>query len=218
MKKTRIHDKKKKRLMTLIIVSELIAACCLGAYAVHTARIYAKESAAAEAKEKIAEQKAADKTAIKNIYENSDSAIVRTAVQYVGNKGGKPFWSWYGYSYHVAWCGCFVSYCADRTGHLSTDIPKFSFVPTGVSWFKSKGHFKYPSGYTPESGDIIFFRAESSSTTATSTSAGSHVGIVAGAYKGKVYTIEGNHLDRCAERNYSLNSSLILGYGIVGND
>ena len=30
---------------------------------------------------------------------------------------------------------------------------------------------------------------------------------------GKVYTIEGNSNDSCAERNYDINSSVIVGYG-----
>jgi len=38
-------------------------------------------------------------------------------------------------------------------------------------------------------------------------------GIVERVENGKVYTIEGNSNDSCAERNYVLNSSVIVGYG-----
>ena len=38
-------------------------------------------------------------------------------------------------------------------------------------------------------------------------------GIVERVENGKVYTIEGNSNDSCAERNYDINSSVIVGYG-----
>ena len=41
-----------------------------------------------------------------------------------------------------------------------------------------------------------------------------HVGIVARAENGFVYTIEGNSSDACREKNYSLGDYEILGYGI----
>lgn len=216
MKKILIKGKKDKKLLAFIVIAELIIASFLGVYVFRTVDANVKVTTQVEAEEKAARQKAADKAAVNSLYTDSDSALVRTAVKYVGNRGGEIFWKWYGYDYHVAWCGCFVSYCANANGYLGTDVPKFSYVPTGVSWFMSKGEFKYPSQYTPESGDIIFFRAKGSH--GTGSGAGAHVGIVAGAYKGKVYTIEGNHYDVCAKRSYSLKSSLILGYGTVPSD
>ena len=33
----------------------------------------------------------------------STSSIVNVAMGQKGNKGGKKFWSWWGYSYRVAW-------------------------------------------------------------------------------------------------------------------
>ena len=38
-------------------------------------------------------------------------------------------------------------------------------------------------------------------------------GIVEKVENGKVYTIEGNSNDSCAERNYDINISVIVGYG-----
>lgn len=38
-------------------------------------------------------------------------------------------------------------------------------------------------------------------------------GIVERVENGQVYTIEGNSNDSCAERNYDINSSVIVGYG-----
>ena len=38
-------------------------------------------------------------------------------------------------------------------------------------------------------------------------------GIVERVENGKVYTIEGNSSDSCAERDYDINNSVIVGYG-----
>lgn len=42
--------------------------------------------------------------------------IVKVALEQVGNVGGQPFWSWYGFSSRVEWCACFVSWCANQCG------------------------------------------------------------------------------------------------------
>ena len=36
--------------------------------------------------------------------------IVSVALSQVGNTGGQPYWSWYGFDSRVEWCACFVSY------------------------------------------------------------------------------------------------------------
>ena len=56
-------------------------------------------------------------------------------------------------------------------------------------------------------GDIIFFDWENDGIS-------DHVGIVARVDNNKVYTIEGNsNNDNCAEKNYDINSGVIVGYG-----
>lgn len=47
-------------------------------------------------------------------------AIVDVALTQVGNVGGEPYWSWYGFTNHVEWCACFVSWCADQCGYLDS--------------------------------------------------------------------------------------------------
>jgi hypothetical protein len=141
------------------------------------------------------------------------SALVKTAESQLGNVGGKKYWSWYGYSYHVAWCACFVSWCADQNGLLSTGtIPKFSYVPDAVNWFRNKGQWKSGS-YTPQPGDIIFFDIDDTGAARNSGN-GSHVGIVIACRDGYVYTVEGNRKNVCVEKKYKLGSDKILGYGI----
>lgn len=58
-------------------------------------------------------------------------------------------------------------------------------------------------------GDIIFFDwADSNDGKAD------HVGIVEKSVDGKVYAIEGNSSgDTCRQKEYSIDSNVILGYG-----
>ncbi len=42
--------------------------------------------------------------------------IVAVALSQVGNVGGEPYWSWYGFSHRVEWCAIFVSWCPTSAG------------------------------------------------------------------------------------------------------
>lgn len=135
-----------------------------------------------------------------------NSCIVNVAASQIGNVGGEPYWSWYGFSSRVEWCACFVSWCADQCGYIDAGIiPKFSYVPDGVAYFQSKGQWQDGS-YTPKAGDIIFFTWDGSGGS-------DHVGIVESVTDGTINTIEGNTTDSCARRSYALGSYVILGYG-----
>lgn len=136
-----------------------------------------------------------------------DQAIVEIAKTQLGNVGGQPYWSWYGFSSHVQWCACFVSWCADQCGYIDAGImPKHAACQDGANWFKSHGQWK-PRDYVPSPGDIIYFDWNGDGHT-------EHVGIVERVENGTVYTIEGNASNRSAERHYSVGSSDIYGYGI----
>ena len=91
-----------------------------------------------------------------NTSENSD--IVTVALSQVGNVGGEPYWSWYGFKERVEWCACFVSYCANECGYIEKGIiPKFAGCELeGVSWFKTKKLWQ-DGGVIPRPGYIIFF-------------------------------------------------------------
>ena len=55
----------------------------------------------------------------------ADDQIVAVALSQLGNVGGEPYWSWYGFGSRVEWCTCFVSWCADQCGYIETGvIPK----------------------------------------------------------------------------------------------
>ena len=83
--------------------------------------------------------------------------IVAVALSQVGNVGGQPYWNWYGFSYRVEWCACFVSWCADQCGYIDAGIlPKFAGVYGGIAWFKERGQWLDNSAI-PEPGMIAFF-------------------------------------------------------------
>lgn len=61
-----------------------------------------------------------------------DGNIVMVALSQLGNVGGQPYWSWYGFSSRVEWCACFVSWCAHECGYLEAGmIPKFASCALG---------------------------------------------------------------------------------------
>lgn len=66
--------------------------------------------------------------------------IVAVASSQIGNVGGEPYWSWYGFESRVDWCACFVSWCAEQCGYIEKDIiPKFANCQIeGVEWFMER--------------------------------------------------------------------------------
>ena len=86
-----------------------------------------------------------------------DGEIVAVALSQIGNVGGAPYWSWYGFSSRVDWCACFVSWCANECGYLDAGvIPKTASCGVGSNWFKDRGLWQ-DSSYEPRPGDIIYF-------------------------------------------------------------
>ena len=133
--------------------------------------------------------------------------MVTIALSQVGNVGGQPYWSWYGFSSRVEWCACFVSWVANQAGYIESNIiPKFSGCQNGIDWFKAMGQWQ-EKGYVPKSGDIIFFDWEVDGKV-------NHVGIVEKVENGKIYTVEGNsNDDMCRQKEYSIDSKFIFGFG-----
>ena len=72
----------------------------------------------------------------------SDDQIVTVALSQVGNVGGQPYWSWYGFDSRVEWCACFVSWCANECGYIDAGIiPKYAGCVNGVQWFRDRGQW-----------------------------------------------------------------------------
>ena len=136
-----------------------------------------------------------------------NQAIVEVALTQLGNQGGQPYWSWYGFNSRVEWCACFVSWCADQCGYIESGlVPKFAGCVDGANWFKSNGKWQDRT-YEPKAGDIIFFDWEGDGTT-------DHVGIVEKCENGTVYTVEGNSGDSVRQNSYPVGYYEILGYGV----
>ena len=137
--------------------------------------------------------------------------IVAVALSQVGNVGGQPYWSWYGFSSRVAWCACFVSWCGEQCGYIESGaMPKFSYCPTGVQWFKDHGQWADRST-VPEPGYIVFFDWDYDGVS-------DHVGIVESSNGNYVYTIEGNSSDACRQLSYPVGSREIMGFGVVAGE
>ena len=138
-----------------------------------------------------------------------NTAVVDIAKSQVGNVGGYPYWSWYGFNSRVAWCACFVSWCYNQMG-LSE--PRFAGCTSGgMAWFTSHGQWGDRNYTNIAPGDAIFFDWDNSGDA-------DHVGIVIGTDGERVYTVEGNSGDACKIKSYPLGSSVIRGYGLMNWD
>ena len=137
--------------------------------------------------------------------------IVAVALSQIGNVGGEPYWSWYGFESRVDWCACFVSWCANECGYLDTGaIPRFANCSTGIRWFRERGLWQ-DGNYEPRPGDLIFFDWDDEDEGQNGVA--NHVGIVEKVEDGIVYTVEGNSDNACRERQYTVGHYEIYGYG-----
>ena len=146
----------------------------------------------------------------------SDDMIVQVALSQIGNVGGEPYWSWYGFGSRVEWCACFVSWCADQCGYIETGIcPKYAGCVNGVAWFKE--HNQWIDGSeTPSPGMIIFYDWDSpNGESGPQDGESDHTGIVEKVENGIVYTVEGNSGDACRQRQRAVGDYEILGYGVL---
>ncbi len=140
---------------------------------------------------------------------NGDSDIVAVALSQVGNVGGQPYWSWYGFPSWVDWCACFASWCANECGYIDAGIcPKFASCSQGVNWFKHRGQWQ-DRNYTPSPGDFIFIDWGANGSL-------DHVEIVTRVEGRTVFTVGGNRnggSGKCIEYSFTLGSRVIYGYG-----
>ena len=140
-----------------------------------------------------------------------DGEIVAVALSQLGNVGGQPYWSWYGFESRVDWCACFISWCANECGYLDAGvIPRFASCSIGIQWFRERGLWQDRS-YEPRPGDLIFFDWDDEDEG--QDGAADHVGIVEKVEGGIVYTVEGNSGNACRQRQYAIGHAEIYGYG-----
>ncbi len=135
-----------------------------------------------------------------------NTALVDLVKQQVGDVGGYPYWSWYGFNFCIKWCTCFVSWCYNQAG---VSEPKFAACQSqGVSWFPSRGQWGARGYENIAPGDATFFNWDLDGSA-------DHVGIVIGADGSHVYTVESNSGDACKIKSYDLNYQCIKGYGLI---
>ena len=132
--------------------------------------------------------------------------LMELAKQQVGNVGGYPYWSWYGFNSRVEWCACFVSWGYNQAGKSE---PRFAGCEwQGVPWFQSRGQWGARGYENIAPGDAIFFDWDLDGVA-------DHVGLVLGRDGSRVYTVEGNSGDACKIKSYDLNYQCIKGYGLM---
>ena len=135
-----------------------------------------------------------------------NTAIVDIAKRQVGNVGGQPYWSWYGFNSLVEWCACFVSWCY---GQMGLSEPRFAACQSqGIPWFTSRGQWGARGYENIAPGDAIFFDWDLDGSA-------DHVGLVIGTDGSRVYTVEGNSGDACKIKSYPLDYACIKGYGLM---
>ena len=135
-----------------------------------------------------------------------NTEIVDIAKRLVGNVGGRPYWSWYGFNSRVEWCACFVSWCY---GQMGLSEPRFAACQSqGIPWFTSRGQWGARGYENIAPGDAIFFDWDLDGSA-------DHVGIVIGTDGSRVYTVEGNSGDACKIKSYPLDYACIKGYGLM---
>ena len=134
------------------------------------------------------------------------------------SKGVTKYGDWYGWQ--GGWCTTFALWCFHMAGDAYGVKLYANIVPSGgncnsmISWFTNKGRYhKASSGYTPKSGDLVFFDWSGNGSS-------QHVGIVDYVSGSSVYTIEGNCSGKVKRGTYTKNgskpygsTSSIMGYG-----
>lgn len=145
----------------------------------------------------------------------SDDQIVRVALSQIGNYGGMPYWSWYGFDSRVEWCACFVSWCANECGYIENGvIPKFAGCILGAQWFKDREQWM-DNSTEPVPGMIIFFDWDNpGGPSGPQDGLTDHVGIVERVKDGIIYTVEGNSKNSVRVKTYPVGYYEIYGYGI----
>lgn len=135
-----------------------------------------------------------------------NQAIIDVALSQVGQVGGQPYWSWYGFSSRVEWCACFASWCMNQVGHGEVRYSSCNYG--GVPYFQGIGWWAN-GGFTDlAAGDVIFFDWQGDGIV-------DHTGLVIGTDGAYVYTVEGNSGDTCKVKKYAINTSVIAGYGTM---
>lgn len=115
----------------------------------------------------------------------------------------------YKMSHSDPWCHATISAAAYKSGNVGV-VPNTAYCPTGVNWFKNKGKWKARStGYKPSVGNIVYYDWSNGKDKLSD-----HVGVVIAVSGSTMVVREGNKNNRLEDRNISIYSASIMGYGI----
>ena len=137
---------------------------------------------------------------ISRVVSNSGSAIVDTAMKYLGYNESNGSYLKFTNGDEIAWCAAFVTYVVKET--LGSDTPA-GFGSNAVSglrdWGEANGRYISRSQWSQvKPGDIMIQKSNGAS----------HTGIVTKVDPdGTIHTIEGNTSNMVAERTYKPGSS-----------
>jgi hypothetical protein len=70
--------------------------------------------------------------------------LIGVALTQVGYREGSRNYTKYGVWYgspNMAWCGAFISWCANQAGIPSSIMYYHAYCPYGVNWFRNQGAF-----------------------------------------------------------------------------
>lgn len=137
--------------------------------------------------------------------------VISLALSQVGQLGGQPYWSYYGFGSRVEWCACFVHWCMRNTPSATSKYPTTAnnaYCPTIAEHFMDMGQWGNRAYTDLVAGDTIFFDWQGDGVV-------DHIGLVIGTDGTCVYTVEGNSGDAVKINSYLIGSPVIYGYGLM---
>ena len=132
-------------------------------------------------------------------------------------KGYTRYGDWYGGVEYGDWCGMFIAFCMHYAG--VEGVPFSCSCDRWTDFLKEAGMYVSAEGYTPKTGDLIFFDSSRTEITPeTSPVVADHVGIVTEVLPATehepaaVVTLEGNYHNCVRYETRYLDDPRIIGY------
>ena len=145
---------------------------------------------------------------------SGETAIIEVAASQIGNVGGEPYWSYFGFTSRIAWCACFVSWCGNECGYIENGImPNTISCVAGMNWYKERGQW-IDGNQEPVPGMVIFYDWDDpDGEFGPQDGKSDHTGIVEKVENGVIWVIEGNSGDSCRRSQHTVGEYVIMGYG-----
>ncbi|MBO4888212.1 MAG: CHAP domain-containing protein [Firmicutes bacterium] len=145
---------------------------------------------------------------------SGETAIIAVAASQIGNEGGEPYWSHFGFTSRIPWCACFVTWCGNECGYIENGVmPNAIGCVVSMNWYKERGQW-IDGNEEPVPGMIIFYDWDDpDGEFGSQDGKPDHTGIVEKVVDGVVWTIEGNSADSCRRNQHPVGEYVILGYG-----